>query len=389
MRVILYTGKGGVGKTSVAAASALRCAELGNRTLIMSTDPAHSLGDSFDVELGPKPQQVAKNLWAHEVSALHEMEKHWQKLHDYAASVFATQGLDEVMAEEVATPPGMDEIASLMWIRHHAEKSDYDVLIVDCAPTGETLQLLTFPDAAKWWLDKIYPWERRAMKVARPMLQKMIDVPLPGDDVYVSLRELLIDLEGMKKLLTDTSITSVRIVLNLEKMVVKEAKRAYTYLSLFGYMTDAVIVNRILPEGLTDEFFRGWQKIHSKYQVEVENSFAPLPIMTVPLFDTEVVGLPMLSRMADSIYADTDPSRRLYLGSPQRIEKIGSEYVLALKLPFMEKSDIDLSRHDGELSITVGSYRREVSLPRVLASRPTLGAAMDGDELKVRFGSKK
>ena len=166
MRVILYTGKGGVGKTSVAAASALRCAELGNRTLVMSTDPAHSLGDSFDIELGPKPEKVATNLWAHEVSALHEMEKHWQKLHDYAASVFATQGLDEVLAEEVATPPGMDEIASLMWIRHHAEKGDYDVLVVDCAPTGETLQLLTFPDAAKWWLDKIYPWERRAMKMA-------------------------------------------------------------------------------------------------------------------------------------------------------------------------------------------------------------------------------
>jgi arsenite-transporting ATPase len=386
MRVILYTGKGGVGKTSVAAASALRSAQLGNRTLIMSTDPAHSLGDSFDLELGPKPVKVAPNLWAHEVSALHEMERHWQKLHDYAASVFATQGLDEVMAEEVATPPGMDEIASLMWIRHHAEKSDYDVLIVDCAPTGETLQLLTFPDAAKWWLDKIYPWERRAMKVARPMLQKIIDVPLPSDDVYVSLRELLVDLEGMKNLLTDSSVTSVRIVLNLEKMVVKEAKRAYTYLSLFGYQTDAVIVNRILPEGLKDDFFRGWQKIHSKYQIEVENSFAPLPILTVPLFDAEVVGIKMLGRMADAIYGDTDPTQKLYLGNPQRIEKVGSEYVLALKLPFMEKSDIDLSRHDGELSIKVGNYRREVSLPRVLAGRPTVGAAMDGDELKVRFG---
>ncbi len=386
MRVILYTGKGGVGKTSVAAASALRSAQLGNRTLIMSTDPAHSLGDSFDLELGPQPVKVAPNLWAHEVSALHEMERHWQKLHDYAASVFATQGLDEVMAEEVATPPGMDEIASLMWIRHHAEKSDYDVLIVDCAPTGETLQLLTFPDAAKWWLDKIYPWERRAMKVARPMLQKIIDVPLPSDDVYVSLRELLVDLEGMKNLLTDSSVTSVRIVLNLEKMVVKEAKRAYTYLSLFGYQTDAVIVNRILPEGLKDDFFRGWQKIHSKYQIEVENSFAPLPILTVPLFDAEVVGVKMLGRMADAIYGDTDPTQRLYVGNPQRIEKVGSEYVLALKLPFMEKSDIDLSRHDGELSIKVGNYRREVSLPRVLAGRPTVGAAMDGDELKVRFG---
>jgi arsenite-transporting ATPase len=192
----------------------------------------------------------------------------------------------------------------------------------------------------------------------------------------------------MKKLLTDTSVTTVRIVLNLEKMVVKEAKRAYTYLSLFGYFTDSVIVNRILPEGLTDEFFRGWQKIHGRYQLEVERSFAPLPILTVPLFDTEVVGTRMLSRMADSIYGDTDPAQRLFLGSPQRIEKVGGEYVLALKLPFMDKSDIDLSRHDGELSIKVGSYRREVALPRVLAGRPTVGAAMDGDELKVRFGGK-
>ncbi len=388
MRVILYTGKGGVGKTSVAAASALRCAQLGYRTLVMSTDPAHSLGDSFDVELGTKPMAVAKNLWAHEVSALLEMEKHWVKLHDYAARVFATQGLDEVMAEEVATPPGMDEVASLMWIRHHAEKSDYEVIIVDCAPTGETLQLLTFPDAAKWWLDKIYPLERRAMKLARPILQRMVDVPLPSDEIYTSLHDLLLDLEGMKKLLTDTSVTSVRIVLNLEKMVVKEAKRAYTYLSLFGYLTDAVIVNRILPEGLQDEFFRGWQKIHDKYRVEVDDSFAPLPILTVPLFDGEVVGLKMLTRMAGAIYGDLDPSTRLYEGSPQTVEKVGDEYVLSLRLPFMDKGDIDLGRHDGELVITVGNYRREVSLPRVLASRPTTGAVMKDGDLKVRFAKK-
>jgi arsenite-transporting ATPase len=388
MRVILYTGKGGVGKTSVAAASALRCAQLGYRTLVMSTDPAHSLGDSLDVELGAKPAPVAKNLWAHEVSALQEMENHWRKLHDYAARVFATQGLDEVMAEEVATPPGMDEVASLMWIRHHAEKSDYDVIIVDCAPTGETLQLLTFPDAAKWWLDKIYPLERKAMKIARPVLQRMIDVPLPSDEIYTSLHDLLLDLEGMKKLLTDTSITSVRIVLNLEKMVVKEAKRAYTYLSLFGYLTDAVIVNRILPEGLQDEFFRGWQKIHNKYRNEVENSFAPLPILNVPLFDTEVVGLKMLTRMAGTIYGELDPSTRLYQGSPQKVEKVGEEYVLSIRLPFMDKSDIDLSRHDGDLIITVGNYRREVSLPRVLANRPTTGAAMADGGLTVRFAKK-
>ena len=261
MRVILFTGKGGVGKTSVAAATAMRCARLGHKTLVMSTDPAHSLGDSFDRELGTRMTRIAPNLWGHEVSALHEMERHWKKLHDYAASVFATQGLDDVVAEEVANPPGMDEVASLMWIKHYAERGEHDVLVVDCAPTGETLQLLMFPDAARWWLDKIYPWERKAMRIARPVLQPLIDVPLPTDDIYASIKDLLLDLEGMKKVLVDSQVTSVRLVLNLEKMVVKEAKRAFTYLSLFGYVTDAVIVNRTLPSDLHDDLFRKWHRI--------------------------------------------------------------------------------------------------------------------------------
>jgi arsenite-transporting ATPase len=386
VRVILFTGKGGVGKTSVAAATALRCARLGHRTLVMSTDPAHSLGDSFEIELGPEPRQLSANLWAHEVSALHEVERHWKRLHDYAAEVFATQGLDDVVAEEVANPPGMDEIASLMWIKHYAERDLYDTLIVDCAPTGETLQLLMFPDAARWWLDKIYPWERKAMKLARPLLQTMIDVPLPSDDVYASVKDLLLDIEGMKKVLVDGEVTSVRLVLNLEKMVIKEAKRAFTYLSLFGYVTDAVVVNRRLPEELSDELFRKWRDIHQRYAVEVDHSFQPLPIFNVPLFDEEVVGERMLLRMADAIYGERDPTERFYQGSSQRVEKVGGEYVLALKVPFADREDVTLSRQDGELFVTVGSYRREVALPRVLASRTTLGAAIEAGELRVRFG---
>ena len=386
MRVILFTGKGGVGKTSVAAASAVRCAKAGYRTVIMSTDPAHSLGDSLDQELGPNLTKVADNLWAHEVSALHEMERHWGKLHDYAVKVFSTQGLDDVVAEEIANPPGMDEVASLMWIKHYAARAEHDVIIVDCAPTGETLQLLTFPDAAKWWLDKIYPWERKAMKLARPMLQPLLDVPLPSDEIYASLKDLLMDLEGMKRVLTDSSTTSMRIVLNLEKMVVKEAKRAFTYLSLFGYVTDAIIVNRLLPEGLQDDLFVKWQKIHQRYAGEVEQSFSPVPIFNVPLFDQEVVGLPMLSRMADAIYGQKDPSERFYEGSSQRVDKVGSEYVLALKIPFVEKGDIDLSRQDSELYVTLGNYRRDISLPRVLAQRQTLGATVENGELRIRFG---
>src|SRR5437588_7159408 len=388
MRVILFTGKGGVGKTSVAAATAIRCARAGYRTVVMSTDPAHSLGDCFDLEVGPELTQVGDRLWLHEVSALHEMERHWKRLHDYAAALFATQGLDEVVAEEIANPPGMDEVASLMWIKHYAELAEHDVIVVDCAPTGETLQLLTFPDAAKWWMDKVFPWERKAMRVARPVLQPMLNFPLPSDEIYASLKDLLLDLEGMKKVLTDSSVTTVRIVLNLEKMVVKEAKRAFTYLSLFGYVTDAVIVNRTLPPGLQDELFRKWQRIHERYAAEVEKSFAPVPILDVPLFDEEVVGEEMLQRMADATYGDQDPASRFVTASPQRIEKSGTEYVLSLKVPFVDRSAVALSRHNGELYVTIGNYRREISLPRVLAQRETAGAAIKDGELRVRFAKR-
>ena len=389
MRVILFTGKGGVGKTSVAAATAVRCAQSGYRTVVMSTDPAHSLGDSFDVELGTSMTPIRQNLWAHEVSALHEMQRHWARLHEYAVEVFATQGLDEVVAEEVANPPGMDEIASLMWIKHYAQRGEHDVLVVDCAPTGETLQLLTFPDAARWWLDKVYPWERRAMKVARPVLQPLLDIPLPSDEIFASLKDLLLDLDGMRKVLTDPDVTTVRIVLNLEKMVVKEAKRAFSYLSLFGYMTDAVIVNRLLPGELHDELFKKWQRIHKRYQAEVEQSFEGIPIFNVPLFDSEVVGEKMLERMAAAVYVDKDPSERFVTASPQRIQKDGADYVLSLDVPFLDRSDVDLTRHNGELYVTVGNYRREITLPRVLAQRETAGAAIDDGKLRVRFAKRK
>jgi arsenite-transporting ATPase len=388
-RTILYTGKGGVGKTSVAAATARRCAGAGLRTIVLSTDPAHSLSDSLGCRLGAAPSQIGEHLWGQEVAAQEELERNWSAVQEWLGEILVERGVDRISAEELTVPPGLDELFSLLAIRRHHESDDYDVIVVDCAPTGETLQLLTFPDAAKWWLDKIYPWERRAMKVARPMLQKMIDVPLPGDDVYVSLRELLIDLEGMKKLLTDTSITSVRIVLNLEKMVVKEAKRAYTYLSLFGYSTDAVIVNRLLPPEVHDELFQKWQRIQERYRVEVEQSFTGIPILNVPLFDREVIGEKMLLRMAQETYGEQDPSQHFATSSPQRIDKDGTDYVLTLKVPFADRSAVDLNRHNGELYVTVGNYRREISLPRVLAQRDTSGATIRDGELRVRFARRE
>jgi arsenite/tail-anchored protein-transporting ATPase len=389
VRVILYTGKGGVGKTSVAAATAVRCARLGYRTLVISTDAAHSLGDSLDVEIGDRPVEIAPNLWAQEVNALHELENHWDRIHDYLTALFASQGVDDIVAEELASPPGMEEVASLMWIRHHQRAGLFDVLVVDCAPTGETLQLLAFPDVARWYLNKIFPIERRVMKVARPMVQPFVNIPLPSDDIFGSIKELLLDLEGMKKVLADPKNCTVRLVLNLEKMVVKEAQRAFTYLSLYDYLIDLVVVNRVLPPEVTDSYFTSWRAAQKRYDEVVENAFSPVPIMRTKLFDHEIVGLDALGEMAGSIFGDRDPAEIYYHSVPQRITKRGTDYELLLHLPFASKDEIELSHREDELFVTVGPYKREISLPRSLRGRVTRGARLDEGMLRITFGSAK
>jgi arsenite/tail-anchored protein-transporting ATPase len=389
MRVILYTGKGGVGKTSVAAATAVRCARLGYRTLVISTDAAHSLGDSLDIEIGDKPVEIAPNLWAQEVNALHELEDHWDRIHGYLTALFASQGVDDIVAEELASPPGMEEVASLMWIRHHQRAGLFDVLIVDCAPTGETLQLLAFPDVARWYLNKIFPIERRVMKVARPMVQPFVNIPLPSDDIFGSIKELLLDLEGMKKVLADPKNCTVRLVLNLEKMVVKEAQRAFTYLSLYDYLIDLVVVNRVLPPEVTDSYFHSWRAAQKRYDEVVETAFSPVPIMRTKLFDHEIVGVDALAEMAGSIFGDRDPAEIYYHSVPQRISKRGADYELMLHLPFVSKDEIELSHRDDELFVTVGPYKREISLPRSLRGRVTRGARLEEGMLRIVFGSAK
>jgi arsenite-transporting ATPase len=387
MRVILYTGKGGVGKTSVAAATAVRCARLGYRTLVISTDAAHSLGDSLDVEVGDRPVEVGPNLWAQEVNALHELESHWDRIHDYLTALFASQGVDDIVAEELASPPGMEEVASLMWIKHHKRNDDFDVLVVDCAPTGETLQLLAFPDVARWYLNKIFPIERRVMKVARPMVQPFVSIPLPGDDIFGSVKDLLLDLEGMKQVLGDPKTCTVRLVLNLEKMVVKEAQRAFTYLSLYDYLTDLVVVNRIIPPEVQDSYFNNWRATQQRYNEVVDTAFAPVPILRTKLFDHEVVGLDALAEMAGSIFGDRDPAAIFYHSVPQRIRKQGGDYELLLHLPFVSKDEVELSVREDELFVTVGPYKREISLPKSLRGRRTRGARLEEGMLRVTFGS--
>ncbi len=389
MRVILYTGKGGVGKTSVAAATAVRCARLGYRTLVISTDAAHSLGDSLDVEIADHPVEIEPNLWAQEVNALHELENHWDRIHDYLTALFASQGVDDIVAEELASPPGMEEVASLMWIRHHQRRGEYDVLVVDCAPTGETLQLLAFPDVAKWYLNKIFPIERRVMKVARPMVQPFVNIPLPSDDIFGSVKDLLLDLEGMKKVLGDPKNCTVRLVLNLEKMVVKEAQRAFTYLSLYDYLVDLVVVNRVLPPEVTDSYFASWRAAQQRYDSVVESAFSPVPIVRTKLFDHEIVGVDALAEMSESIFGDRDPAEIYYHSVPQRISKKGSEYELLLHLPFVSKDEIELTHREDELFVTVGPYKREISLPRSLRGRVTRGARLDEGMLRITFGSAK
>jgi arsenite-transporting ATPase len=387
MRVILYTGKGGVGKTTVAAATAVRCARLGYRTLVLSTDAAHSLGDSLDMPLADTPTEIAPNLFAQEINALHALEDHWERIHRYVTGLFASQGIDDIVAEELASPPGMEEVASLMWIKHHQSAGLYDVLIVDCAPTGETLQLLAFPDVARWYLNKIFPIERRVMKVARPMVQPFISIPLPGDDIFGSVKDLLIDLESMKKVLGDPRTCTVRIVLNLEKMVVKEAQRAFTYLSLYDYLTDLVIVNRELPPEVTDSYFDSWRQAQVRYSEMVDHAFSPVPIMRTRLFDHEIVGTDNLEEMAQSIYGERDPAEIYYHSVPQRVRKVGAEYELSLHLPFISKDEITLSHSEGELFVTVGPYKREIALPRVLNGKVTKSAKLEEGMLRVIFGS--
>lgn len=389
MRIILYTGKGGVGKTSISAATALHCADLGYRTIVVSTDPAHSLGDSFDRRIGPEPIALGPNLWAQEIDLLHQMERHWGKVQQYLAALFSWRGMDGLVAEETSVLPGMEELASLLQIAYLAESGQYDVVIVDMAPTGATLQLLAFPEMAAWYVEKIFPLERKAMKVARPLMKAVTDMPLPEDELFDAITELVYDLRRLERLVTNPDISSVRLVLNPEKMVIKEARRAFTYLNLYNLSTDAIISNRHIPAAVTDPYFRSWKEIQSQYSEVVEQSFSPLPIFQVPLFDREVVGEEMLRRMARATFQDKDPTTIFYRGKPQQVVKDGDDYLLVLPLPLVDKSEVSLHRgvYD-ELIVRIGNWKRHISLPQTLIGRPIAGARYRESTLEIRFTSR-
>lgn len=386
MRIILYTGKGGVGKTTVSAATALMAAERGYRTLVISTDQAHSLADAFDRPLGPEPTRIADRLWGQEINVLEEIRTHWGEVKDYLTVLFATRGVDEVIAEEMAVFPGMEELCSLLQIRLQGEEGRFDCLIVDCAPTGETMRLLSFPDVARWYMEKLFPWERRIVTAMGPIIQPFVPVPLPKDNVYAAIEGLFNRIDGMKEVLCDAKRSSIRLVLNPEKMVIKEAQRALTYLNLYGYVTDAVVCNRVFPRRLQRGYFAEWSQIQGRYREMIQRGFSPLPIWEIPLFDREVVGLEMLERMGRSLFAERDPLRVWMPGPIQTVRKKGEHYFLRVRLPFLKKDEISLLKRGDELVVSIGNYRRDLILPRALADLAVKRARLEEGFLVVRFG---
>lgn len=393
MRILLYTGKGGVGKTSISAATAVRCADLGYRTAVLSVDPAHSLGDSFDVRIGNKLVQLAPNLWAQEIDLLSQMDQYWGRVQGYLNALFAWQGMEGLVAEETAVLPGMEELSSLMQITALADSGKFDVIIIDAAPTGSTLQLLSFPDVARWYVEKIFPFQRKTIQLARPMVKRFSDIPIPDEDVFDSIEELVVYLERMSQLLSDGDISSVRVVLNPEKMVVKEAQRAYTYLNLYGYSVDAVVCNRVFPQSLEDSFFDGWKNAQAENLQLVRECFQPLPIFEIPFFKQEVTGFDMLRHMAETVYGVNavaggvgDPSSKYFVGKPQEVFRRDGEYVLSLALPLVDRSEVHLHRSVfDELVVRIGNWKRNVSLPLGLAKLEVSGARYEGDRINIAF----
>jgi len=389
MRIIIFTGKGGVGKTSVAAATAVKLASEGKRTLILSTDAAHSLSDSLAVPIGPDPVLISENLWGQEVNSLRETERNWGTVQGWLTTLLDKAQLKDITTEEMLVFPGMEELFSLLQIKEHAQSGRYDVLVVDCAPTGETLRLLSYPNVLNWWLEKIFPTERRLIKLVRPVAKLVNTIELPSDDVLDSVEQLARGLEDMQRIVLNPEITSVRLVLNPEKMVLAEAKRSFTYLNLFGFNTDAVIVNRVLPEEAGAGFFAHWREMQMKYEEEIVANFQPLPILKAPMMQKEVIGVPILEELAEVVYGTQDPSAMLYRGRTEVIQEKDGEMQLELMIPFVNKESLDLTQTGDELTVDAGgAYKRKVILPRILMGRQVTGARYAEDRLLIRFGKR-
>ena len=394
MRIVLFAGKGGVGKTSIAAATGVAASRKGHKTLVMSLDAAHSLVDSFDLENTlmdknkGKPIPVAKNLSIQEVDVHEEIKKNWGEVYKYISSLLNISGIDEVLAEELAILPGMEEISSLLHINRYVAEKRYDVILLDCAPTGESIRFISIPTSLEWYMKKLFDIERRIVKVARPISRKLYQVPLPEDEYFATIERLFQRLEGIDRLLSDPTVTTVRLITNPEKIVLKETQRAYMYFSLYKMCVDAIIINRIIPEAAGDGYFSRWKETQDFHIKKTEQLFSPIPILKVPMLSDQVVGIRELRKLAREVYGSRNPERILYSDTPYEFRKVKDDYFLDIKIPFLTKKEIELNQSDEELIVRVGGFKRHVLLPRNMASRKATGARVERDKIVIKFGGK-
>jgi len=387
MRIILFTGKGGTGKTTCAAATAMKAAAEGHRTLIISTDPAHSLADALDIKLGPEPLFIRENLYAQELDVYYSMRKYWGNLSKMLRQFFAWQGMNRMLAEELAVLPGMEEASAFLWIDKYYHEGGYDVLIIDSAPTGETLTLLTLPQVTKWWTSRLLPFPKITAKALGSFVHATTGIPF--DESYRELDELFTKLENLHKIFSDPAIASVRVVVNPERMVIREAKRVYTYLLLYGYSVDLVIINRVLPPLPESSFFNKYLVHQQEYLAEIESSFYPLPVRQLPHAGEEVFGLDAMQHLGDQLYRNINPTSILFSEKPFVIEDTGNAYRLHMRLPFFEQGDFQLRQFGDELVITLGNKRRSIVLPKFLGHYKIGGHFYDNKNLTVLFSKKK
>jgi len=384
VRILLFTGKGGVGKSTVAASTSALAASRGLRTLVLSTDAAHSLADAFGASVGAEPTEVAPLLFVQQVDAQRRFEQSWADIQGYLLSVLDVAGVDPVAAEELTVIPGAEEVLALLELRLHALSGEWDLIVVDCAPTAETLRLLALPEALGWYMQRVFPFERRVVKALKPVLTKAAGVPMPGDSVFDAVERLHAELDEVRALLAGPA-ASVRLVLTPESVVLAEARRSFTTLSLFGYRVDGVVANRVFPDAEGDAWRAGWVAAQAKVLEEVEESFAGLQIWRSVYRAGEPVGVDALRTLATEVYDGTDPLAAPQGDGPLKVTRNAAGAVLRLELPFVTKGEVDLARHGDELVVTVGSYRRLLSLPPGLARHRVTGARVDDGSLQVRF----
>jgi len=380
MRIILYLGKGGVGKTTIAAATAVRSAKMGKRTLVVSTDLAHSLADCFNTPLASYPKELSPNLWAQEVNVLDEMRRGWSKVQDAMSKVLRKQGLDEVMAEELALIPGMDEIVSLTNIYRNAREGNFEVVIIDAAPTGETVRLLSMPDTFQWYVGRIT--SSAALNLARPLIKAV----MPSAEILDAVQLLSERVKTLREVLSNPDISSYRPVVNPERMVIKEALRAETYLALFGYPIDSVICNRVIPPGnYQDTFMQELYQNQEKLRHQIHQTFAPLPIWEAPYYSHEILGISQLGKLAEVIFGEQDPTEVFYRGQIQEVTRQGDVYVLRLPLPHVEMDKVLMTKKGDEMIIEIGNFKRDITLPSVLANQEATVARFVNKALEIHF----